>query len=126
MAGVDYAKYLVTEPLWEAGPGVTNRQSPTMTFMSSTQVPEANCYIEFGWIWGMPDPNPHVYEHVHDFDEIILHIGGDPCRSRKTSAPRWSTTSVDSRSPSRRPAGYSCRKASPTDRTRGRTSGNPT
>ncbi len=78
MAEIDHKKYLVTEPLWEAGPGVTNRQSPTMTFMSGTQVPGADCYIEFGWIWGMPEPNPHVHEHVHHFDEIIVHMGGDP------------------------------------------------
>jgi hypothetical protein len=78
MAETDYGKYLVTEPLWEAGPGVSNRQSPTMTFMSGTQVPGVDCYIEFGWIWGMPEPNPHVHEHVHRFDEIVVHIGGDP------------------------------------------------
>jgi hypothetical protein len=78
MAETDHRKYLVTEPLWEAGPGVTNRQSPTMTFMSGTQVPGAFCYVEFGWIWGMPEPNPHVHEHVHTFDEIVVHMGGDP------------------------------------------------
>ena len=36
-----YEKYLVREPLWEVGPGIKKRQSPTMTFMSSKQVPEA-------------------------------------------------------------------------------------
>ena len=74
----DYERYLVRKPIYEAGPGVKNRQSPTMTYMSSKQVPEANYYIEFGWIWDIPDPNPHIHEHVHDFDEIVLHIGGDP------------------------------------------------
>ncbi len=78
MAETDHRKYLVTEPLWEAGPGVTNRQSPTMTFMSGTQVPGVDCYVEFGWIWGMPKPDPHVHEHIHRFDEIVVHMGGDP------------------------------------------------
>jgi hypothetical protein len=78
MPEIDYEKYLVREPLWEAGPGVKNRQSPTMTFMSSAQVPEANYYLEFGWIYDIPEPNPSIHEHVHNFDEIILHIGGDP------------------------------------------------
>ena len=26
----------------------------------------------------MPEPNPHIEEHVHDYDEIIMHIGIDP------------------------------------------------
>ena len=78
MAESKYEKYLVREPLWEAGPGVKKRQSPTMTFMSSKQVPEANYYIEFGWIYDIPEPNPHIHEHMHKFDEIVLHWGGDP------------------------------------------------
>jgi hypothetical protein len=46
--------------------------------MSSKQVPEANYYIELGWIYGIPDPNPSINEHVHDYDEIVLHWGGNP------------------------------------------------
>jgi hypothetical protein len=23
-------------------------------------------------------PEPHIFEHSHDFDEVVLHIGGDP------------------------------------------------
>jgi len=49
-----------------------------MTFMSSKQVPEANYYIELGWIYDIPEPNPHIHEHVHDYDEIVLHWGGNP------------------------------------------------
>lgn len=78
MSEGSYERYLVRKPLYEAGGEVKNRQSPTMTYMSSTQVPEANYYIELGWIYGMPEPNPHIHEHVHDFDEIVLHWGGDP------------------------------------------------
>lgn len=73
-----YERYAVRKPLYEAGPGVKKRQSPTMTFMSSRQVPEANYYIELGWIYDIPEPNPHIHEHVHDFDEIVLHWGGNP------------------------------------------------
>jgi hypothetical protein len=78
MSKIDYEKFMVREPLWEAGPGVKKRQSPTMTYMSSKQVPEANYYIELGWIYDIPEPNPHIHEHVHDFDEIVLHWGGNP------------------------------------------------
>lgn len=78
MAESSYEKYVVRKPIYEAGPGVKKRQSPTMTFMSRKQVPEANYYIELGWIYDIPDPNPHIHEHVHDFDEIVLHWGGNP------------------------------------------------
>jgi hypothetical protein len=74
----DYERYVVRKPIYERAGGVKNRQSPTMTFMSSTQIPEANYYIEFGWIYGIPEPNPPVTQHVHKNDEIILHFGGDP------------------------------------------------
>jgi hypothetical protein len=73
-----YEKYAVRKPIYEAGAGYKGRQSPTMTFMSSKQVPEANYYIELGWIWEMPRPNPHIHEHVHTYDEIVLHWGGNP------------------------------------------------
>jgi hypothetical protein len=78
VAQSNYEKYLVRKPLREAGPKAKNRQYPTMTYMSSTQVPEANCYAELGWIYGIPEPNPPIYEHSHNFDEIVFHIGGDP------------------------------------------------
>ncbi len=78
MAKSQYERYVVRKPIYEAGAGYQGRQSPTMTFMSSQQVPEANYYIELGWIWEMPRPNPHIHEHVHTYDEIVLHWGGNP------------------------------------------------
>jgi hypothetical protein len=77
MAESEYERYFVRKPLYEACPGVKNRQSPTMTFMSSRQVPGANYYVSLGWIYDIPEPNPHIHEHVHDFDEVILYWGGD-------------------------------------------------
>ncbi len=77
MTRIDYEKYLVRKPLYEAFGGTKNRQSPTMTMMSNKQVPGCNYYIEPGWIYGIPDPNPSLHEHVHDFDEIVMHMGGD-------------------------------------------------
>jgi hypothetical protein len=78
MAESVYEKYAVRKPIYEAGAGYKGRQSPTMTFMSGKQVPEANYYVELGWIYETPEPNPHIFEHVHDYDEIVLHWGGDP------------------------------------------------
>jgi hypothetical protein len=77
MPKIDYEKYLVRKPLYEAFGGTKNRQSPTMTMMSNKQVPGSNYYMEPGWIYGIPDPNPSLHEHVHDFDEIVMHMGGD-------------------------------------------------
>lgn len=74
----NYNQYLVRKPIYERARGIKNRQSPTMTFMSQAQVPEAKYYIEFGWIYGIPEPNPPVTQHVHSNDEVILHFGGDP------------------------------------------------
>lgn len=46
--------------------------------MSGNLVPGAKMYIETGWVLGMPDPNPHIGEHTHDYDEIVIHLGMDP------------------------------------------------
>lgn len=80
MAKKSYQKNLVNKPRYEVGPEkVTGRQNPTMTFMSNDLVPGSNTYIEIGWIYEMPKPNPHILEHDHEkYDEIVLHIGTDP------------------------------------------------
>jgi hypothetical protein len=77
MAATDYEKYLVRKPIYEANANYKGRQGPTMTFISSQQIPEANYYIELGWIYGIPQLNHHIHEYTHDCDEIILHFGGD-------------------------------------------------
>lgn len=77
MPKINYEKYLVRKPNYEAFGGTKNRQSPTMTMMSNKQIPGVNYYIEPGWIYGIPDPNPSLHEHVHEYDEIVMHWGGD-------------------------------------------------
>jgi hypothetical protein len=73
----DYEQYVIRSPMREAGPNfVEGRQNPTMTYMSRTQINIVNDYIEFGWIWDVP--NPPIPKMRHDgFDEIVLHIGSD-------------------------------------------------
>ncbi len=78
MARINYEKYLVRKPNYEAFGGTKNRQSPTMTMMSHKQVPGVNYYLEPGWIYGIPEPNPSLHEHMHEFDEIVMHWGGRP------------------------------------------------
>lgn len=80
MAKKNYQKNLVQNPVREVGATqeIKGRQNPTMTFMSNELVPGSNMYIEVGWIYQMPEPNPHILHHAHDFDEIVLHFGSDP------------------------------------------------
>lgn len=75
-----YKKNLVTQPKYEVTAGrVKGRQYPTMTLMSNELVPGSNLYLEIGWVYEMPDPNPHIFEHSHDrYNEVVLHIGSDP------------------------------------------------
>jgi len=79
MTSNNYSRLIVTKPDYEAGPDfpVTGRKIPTMTLMSNNLVAGSNNYIEAGWIWDMPEPNPHIFEHVHKYNEIVLHIGSD-------------------------------------------------
>src|SRR4030043_244017 len=75
-----YKENLVDKPAYEVGSQqvIKGRQNPTMTFMSNDLVPGSNAYIEIGWIYEMPSPNPHIGIHTHDYPEIVLHIGTDP------------------------------------------------
>ena len=81
MAEKKYEKYLVKKPAREVNVMVPSeikgREYPTMTYMSNDLVPGCNVYLELGWIWAMPDPNPHILEHTHNYDEVVLHIGPD-------------------------------------------------
>ncbi|OGO29902.1 MAG: hypothetical protein A2Z29_05745 [Chloroflexi bacterium RBG_16_56_11] len=79
----DYEGYVVRSPMREAGAEfVRGRTSPTMTYMSGVQIPGVKYYIEMGWTFDMPlsrNPDSAMPEMVHkNFDEIVLHIGGDP------------------------------------------------
>jgi hypothetical protein len=75
----DAKKHFVDKPAYEVVPveDVKGRR-PAMTLMSNKLVPGSNMYIETGWVFGMPDPNPHIHEHVHEYDEIVIHLGTDP------------------------------------------------
>jgi hypothetical protein len=80
MAESKYKKNLVTKPRYEVTAGrVKGRQYPTMTLMSNELVPGSNLYLEIGWVYEMPEPNPHIFEHSHDkYNEVVLHLGSDP------------------------------------------------
>ena len=74
----DYEQYVIRSPMRESPGAISGqgRQSPTMTYMSETQIQGVKTYIEFGWIWMVTDT---IREMKHDnFDEIVMHIGNDP------------------------------------------------
>jgi len=82
MSKIDYNRLLVRKPVYEIAAGQESRhkghQVPSMTYMSNALVPGSNTYIEVSWIYDVPTPNPYVFEHAHNFDEIVMHIGSDP------------------------------------------------
>ncbi len=82
MPKADYNKLLVRKPAYEVGVEAvgkhTGHQMPSMTYMSNALVPGSNTYMEVSWIYDVPTPNPYVFEHAHNYDEIVMHIGSDP------------------------------------------------
>ena len=82
----DYEQYVIRSPLRESPGAISGkgRQSPTMTYLSSVQIPGVKYYLEFGWIWEVTDS---IREMKHDnFEEIVLHIGGDPANPEDLGA----------------------------------------
>jgi hypothetical protein len=82
MPKTDFNKYLVRKPVYEIALDQVGKQKghqvPSMTYMNNALVPGSNTYIEVSWIYDVPTPNPYVFEHAHNFDEIVMHIGSDP------------------------------------------------
>jgi hypothetical protein len=75
----DSEKYFVSSPAYEVVPAIeVVGRIPAMTLMSNSLIQGSNMYVEAGWILSMPDPNPHIGEHTHDYDEIVMHVGTDP------------------------------------------------
>lgn len=72
-------RFVLSAPAYEVVPAVeVVGRIPAMTLMSNNLVPGSDMYVEVGWIKAMPDPNPHIGEHCHDYDEIVIHMGTDP------------------------------------------------
>jgi hypothetical protein len=76
----DYEKCAVSVPRREVIPPfkITGRTNPTLTYMSNDLVPGCNTYMEYMWVWEMPNPNTIEMSHAHSYDEIVLNIGTDP------------------------------------------------
>lgn len=77
MANIDYEKHIVRKPVYESGEVFKGRQSPA-TFMSSQMVPGCPIHLTLSWIYTLTEPNPHVMEQTKDYDQVVMHIGGNP------------------------------------------------
>ena len=72
------AKYIIRKPVYEESDlSIKNCQSPPMTFINNSQIPGVNNHLQLGWIYGVPEPNPCISEHVHDYDQIQIFWGSD-------------------------------------------------
>jgi hypothetical protein len=73
-----FEKYLVRNPIREGdrkGSGFTN---PALCYLSNDLVPNCDVFMDYRWFIDLPVPNSVIPEHVHDYPEIIFHIGSDP------------------------------------------------
>lgn len=76
----DYKKCVADRPLREASSPVkiTGRTNPPLTYMSNDLVPGCNIYLEYIWVWEMPEPDTAEMSRSPDHDRIVLYIGSDP------------------------------------------------
>jgi hypothetical protein len=75
----DYSVYCPKGPVYEAGHGLKNCTSPSMTLLSADQLPVAAAipYVNLCWIHDIPDGEAKAREHQHNHNELLIHFGGD-------------------------------------------------
>jgi len=82
---MSYDKYIIKEPIYREGvKTIQGPLGPVMLYMCNDLVPESDIYIDYLWMFGIPEP--HIFEHSHDFDEVVLHISGDPYNQESLGA----------------------------------------
>ena len=73
------SKYKADAPVYEVVPTMeVLGRKPAMTLLNNVLVPGSHNYVEMGWATAMPEPPCHIDAHVHNFDELVFHIGTDP------------------------------------------------
>ncbi|MBN2040340.1 MAG: hypothetical protein JW864_09880 [Spirochaetes bacterium] len=70
----DYSLFSPKENTYDVFQGLKNRK--TITLMSSDQVPEAYSFMKLTWVTGIPETDHR--EHAHDYDELLINLGGNP------------------------------------------------
>jgi hypothetical protein len=79
-------KYLVRTPIYNYPKGNNGPQDPSMTYLSSSQIPGVKYYLELKWVRKLPEPCADNIELVHDYDEIIIQWGADPVHPQTLGA----------------------------------------
>jgi hypothetical protein len=76
---INYEKYFAREPIYLDLEDQRKRKSsmgPVRMFMCNDLIPGCNIYLDYPWFFARPED--FIPQHVHDYNEIVLHFGGDP------------------------------------------------
>ena len=78
-----YGKYIISSPkvnklAYHPTENVKGVTFPDEIYMDSDLVEGAPVFVDIGWRFTIPDPDPVEWTHTHDFDEVLNFIGSDP------------------------------------------------
>ena len=83
MAETKYGKYIIRSPkvnnlAYHPMENVKGVTFPDEIYMDDDLVKGAPLFVDIGWRFEIPDPDPVEWTHTHDFDEVLNFIGTDP------------------------------------------------
>lgn len=83
MAETKYGKYIISSPkvnnlAYHPTENVKGVTFPDEIYMDDDLVKGAPLFVDIGWRFEIPDPDPVEWTHTHDFDEVLNFIGTDP------------------------------------------------
>jgi hypothetical protein len=80
------AKYISSVPKSERswprieGAKYTGRTEDRL-YLDSKILEGCPVFVEIYWITEIPDPNPGVFSHTHEYDQLLIYMGADPKNS---------------------------------------------
>lgn len=82
-----YEKYIIRKPKvvnldYHPMQNVKGVTFPDEIFMDGDLVKGCPIFVDIGWRFEVPDPDPIEWAHRHDFDEVLCFIGTDPNNPR--------------------------------------------
>lgn len=83
MAESKYDKYIIRSPkvvnvAYHPIKEVKGVTFPDEIYLDSNLVKGTPLFIDIGWRFQIPEPDPVEWTHTHDFDEVLNFIGTDP------------------------------------------------
>ncbi len=83
MADSKYGKYIISTPMiqspdFSSGEGIKGVTFPHEIFMNENLVKGCPMFVDIGWHFTIPDPDPVEKRHSHDFDTLLCFVGSDP------------------------------------------------